>query len=153
MPQDGTPELILHETRDRRRQQDHRLQRLLRLATTAPIIALSVGAVAVVVSEPLAAHAAVIVFAAAIGLSLLLVAIEAVASRWDVGPTIDRLLQMLMEAQPTLLQLQVSLINRLNRDYNSNEMTLTRIRWLLSLQALIVLAEAVILLLGFYELG
>ena len=60
MPDDGAPELILHESREKRRQQDSKLQRLLRLATTAPIIALSVGAVAVVVSEPLAASAAVI---------------------------------------------------------------------------------------------
>ena len=152
MPDQGTPELILDESREKRRLQDTKLQRLLRLATTGPIIALSVGAVAVVVSEPLAAHAAVIVFGAAIALSLVLVVIEAVASRWDAGPSIGRLLEVLTTRQPSLLQLQVALIKRLDRDYDHNEETLTRIRWLLALQALIVLAEAVILLLGFYEL-
>ena len=152
MPDDGAPELILHESREKRRQQDSKLQRLLRLATTAPIIALSVGAVAVVVSEPLAASAAVIVFGAAIGLSLVLVAIEAVASRWDAGPSIGRLPEVLTAERYSLLQLQLALIRRLDRDFDHNEQTLTRIRWLLALQALIVLAEAVILLLGFYEL-
>ena len=91
-------------------------------------------------------------FGAAIALSLVLVVIEAVASRWDAGPSIGRLLEVLTTRQPSLLQLQVALIKRLDRDYDHNEETLTRIRWLLALQALIVLAEAVILLLGFYEL-
>ena len=152
MPTEGTPELTLEESRDRRRQQDEKLQRLLRLATTAPIIALSIGAIAVVVSEPLAPHAAVIVFGALGALSLLLVAIEAVASRWEAGPSIGRLLEVLTTEQPTLLQLQIALIKRLGSDFDHNKDTLTRIRWLLALQALLVLAEAVILLLGFYEL-
>ena len=152
MPTEGTPELTLEESRDRRRQQDEKLQRLLRLATTAPIIALSIGAIAVVVSEPLAPHAAVIVFGALGALSLLLVAIEAVASRWEAGPSIGRLLEVLTTEQPTLLQLQIALIKRLRSDFDHNKDTLTRIRWLLALQALLVLAEAVILLLGFYEL-
>ena len=103
-------------------------------------------------SEPLAASAAVIVFGAAIGFSLVLVAIEAVASRWDAGPSIGRLLEVLTAERYSLLQLRLALIRRLDRDFDHNEQTLTRIRWLLALQALIVLAEAVILLLGFYEL-
>ncbi len=152
MLDEGTPELVLHEAREKRHQQDTKLHRLLRLATTAPIIALSVGAVAVVVSESLAAHAAVVVFGAAIGLSLFLVGIEAVASRWRAGPSIGRLLDVLLHDRPSLLQLQVALIDALNRDFGDNAKTLTRIRWLVAFQALIVLLEIVVLLLGFYEL-
>ncbi len=49
-------------------------------------------------------------------------------------------------------QLQVALIDALNRDFGDNAKTLTRIRWLVAFQALIVLLEIVVLLLGFYEL-
>ncbi len=54
--------------------------------------------------------------------------------------------------RPSLLQLQVALIDALNRDFGDNAKTLTRIRWLVAFQALIVLLEIVVLLLGFYEL-
>ena len=75
-----------------------------------------------------------------------------VSQQTEAGPSIGRLLEVLTTEQPTLLQLQIALIKRLGSDFDHNKDTLTRIRWLLALQALLVLAEAVILLLGFYEL-
>ena len=60
--------------------------------------------------------------------------------------------ELVLHDRPSLLQMQVALIDALNRDFGDNAKTLTRIRWLVAFQALIVLLEIVVLLLGFYEL-
>ena len=153
MPDQGTPELILHEARAKRAKQDGQLQALLRLATGALIVSLSAGTIAVAVNQDLAAAAAVIAFGAVILLGLNLVAIEIAAHNWKDGPSIARLVSLYRRRRPSRLQLQIVLISRLHRDYDHNTKTLKRVRQLVALQALIAFLGIVILLFGFYELA
>ena len=152
MPNGSTPELILQEARDKRSKQDSQLQALLRMATGALIVVLSAGTIAVAVSQDLAPDAAVVVFGAALLLGLNLVAIEITAHNWKDGPSIGRLVSLYRRRRPSVLQVQVALINRLRRDHDHNDRTLKRIRRLVALQALIAFVGILVLLLGFYEL-
>lgn len=148
-----TLELIHNKAEDLRRKQDGKLQRLLRLATTAPIVVLSAGTVAVTVSEDLAATAAVIIFGTAIALGTILFAIEAFAARWMDGPTINELLQDFRERRPTRQQLQISMIVALRGDHTRNDSILNRVKGLVILQGLVTIAGLFTLLLGFRELA
>jgi len=148
-----TLELIHHKAEDLRRKQDSQLQRLLRLATTAPIVALSAGTIAVAVSEDIAAAAAVIVFGTAIALGVVLVAIEAFASGWREGLSIRRLLQVLHDRRPTRQQLQLSMIVALREDHTRNDKILISVRVLVILQGLVTFAGISALLLEFRELA
>ena len=148
-----TLELIHHKAEDLRRKQDSQLQRLLRLATTAPMVALSAGTVAVAVSEDLAAAAAVIIFSTAMALGVVLVAIEAFAAGWREGPSINELLEDFRVRRPTRQQLQISMIIALRGDHTRNGKILISVRGLVILQGLVVLAGLSTLLLGFRELA
>ena len=146
-------ELIHHKAEDLRRKQDSKLQRLLRLATTAPIVTLSAGTVAVAVSEDLAAAAAVIVFGTAIALGVVLFAIEALAAGWREGPSINELIEVFHDRRPSRQQLQLSMIVTLRGDHTRNDKILISIRGLVILQGLITFAGLSTLLLGFRELA
>ena len=148
-----TLELIHDKAEDLRRKQDGKLQRLLRLATTAPIVVLSAGTVAVAVSEDLAAIAAVIIFGTAIALGVILFAVEIFAAGWRDGPSINELLEDFRERKPTRQQLQISMIVTLWGDHTRNDNILTRVKGLVIFQGLVVLAGLSTLLLGFRELA
>lgn len=148
-----TLELIHHKAEELRRKQDSQLERLLRLATTAPMVALSAGTVAVAVSEDLAAAAAVIIFSTAMALGVILFAIEAFAAGWREGPSINELLEDFRERKPTRQQLQISMIVALRGDHTRNDKILISVRGLVILQSLVILAGLSTLLLGFRELA
>ena len=152
MPAEGTPDLVLHELRDMRRKQDGQLDGLRRLATGALIIELTAGTIAAAVNTVLAPHTAVIVFGAAILLGANLVAIEIAASRWREGPNIDRLIRYFRQERPSLQRMQLALMKSTRSDYNRNERTLARIRYLVFVQAVLAFAPVAILLYGLREL-
>ena len=148
-----TLELIHNKAEDLRRRQDGKLQRLLRLATTTPVVVLSAGTVAVAVSEDLAAPAAVVVFGATIALGVILFVVEAFASGWREGPGINEHLEALRDRRPTSQQLQFSMIVILGADHSRNNKILSSIRRLVILQGLIALAGLATLLLTIRELA
>ena len=148
-----TLELIHNKAEDLRRRQDGKLQRLLRLATTTPVVVLSAGTVAVAVSEDLAAPAAVVVFGATIALGVILFVVEAFASGWREGPGISEHLEALRDRRPTSQQLQFSMIVVLGADHARNNEILSSIRRLVILQGLIALAGLATLLLTIRELA
>lgn len=153
MANGDTLELIHHKAEDLRRKQDSKLQRLLRLATTTPVVVLSAGTVAVAVSEDLAAPAAVVVFGAVIALGVILFAVEAFAAGWREGPGINEHLEALRDRRPTSRQLQFSMIVTLGADHARNNKILSSIRGLVILQGLIALAGLATLLLTIRELA
>lgn len=148
----STPELILHEARELRRKQDSRLQGLQRLAAVALITLLSAGTIAVAASDDLAPATVVVVFGTAIALAIGLAVVEVVARKWQEGPNIDQLLDLYRRRQPSVLQLQMALIKALRRDYDDNEGTLRKVRFVVVFQAATAVAALAILLLGFREL-
>ena len=153
MANGDTLELIHHKAEDLRRKQDSKLQRLLRLATTTPVVVLSAGTVAVAVSEDLAAPAAVVVFGAVIALGVILFAVEAFAAGWMEGSGINEHLEALRDRRPTSRQLQFSMIVTLGADHARNNKILSSIRGLVILQGLIALAGLATLLLTIRELA
>lgn len=153
MPNGNTPEIILHEARDKRSKQDGHLQGMRRIAAGALIAFLSVGTIAVAASEQLAPSTAVVVFTFAGLLTVVLVAIEAIISyKWQEGPTIARLRKVYRRRRPTAAQMQLGLINSLNSDYIANKRVLNRVRALVLGQTAIALVGLLILLLAFREL-
>ncbi|WP_419848468.1 hypothetical protein [Candidatus Poriferisocius sp.] len=153
MANGDTLELIHHKAEDLRRKQDSKLQRLLRLATTTPVVVLSAGTVAVAVPEDLAAPAAVVVFGAVIALGIILFAVEAFAAGWKEGPGINEHLEALRDRRPTSQQLQFSMVVTLGADHAHNSRILNSVRRLVILQGLIALAGLATLLLTIRELA
>ena len=151
-PNGSTPELILNEARELRRKQDSRLQGLQRLAAAALITLLSAGTIAVAASDDLAPATVVVVFGAAIALAVGLAAVEIVTRKWQEGPNINQLLRLYQRHRPPLPQLQLALINALRRDYDKNEDTLRKVRFIVVFHAAIAVAALAILLFGFREL-
>ena len=148
-----TLELIYNKAEDLRREQDSKLQRLLRLATSAPIVALSAGAVAVAVSDDLAATAAIVVFSTAITLGVILFTVEAFAAAWREGPGINELLGAFRDRRPARQGLQLSMIVILAADHTRNGRVLNRVKRLVVLQGLVALSGLTILLFQFRELA
>lgn len=153
MSNGNTPQLILEEARELRHKQDARRQGLQRLAAAALITLLSAGTIAVAASDDLAPVTVMVVFGAAIALAVGLAAVEIVSRNWQEGPNIGQLLRLYRHQRPTLHQLQIALVKALRRDYNRNEDTLRRIRFIVVLQATIAVAALVILMFGFGELA
>lgn len=152
MADGGTPQLILHEARELRRKQDSRLRGLQRLAAAALVTLLSAGTIAVAASDDLAPATVVVVFGAAITLAVGLAVVEIVTRRWQEGPNIDQLLKLYRHRRPTLLQLQIALIKALQRDYDDNEGTLRKVRFVVVFQAAVAVVALAVLLLGFRKL-
>ena len=84
---DRTPEIIQQQAAEMRAKQDSNLQRLLRTATGALIVFLSVGTIAVAADDELAPSTAIAVFVfagiAAVGLTVVEIM---VAHQWKEGP-------------------------------------------------------------------
>lgn len=124
-----TPEIILDEAREMRSKQDRKLQSLLRIATGALIVFLSIGTIAVAASEALAPSTAVVVFVVSGAVAAGLVIIEGMVSyRWQEGPDIEELLDVYRTRQPTSAQLRLALTIALNHDYGNNDKTLRHVR-------------------------
>ena len=151
-PNEGTPELVLHELRELRNKQDRQLDGLRRLAGTALIVVLTTGTIAVAVNTSLAAATAVIILAGALIIGVGLALIELLARNWSDGPKIDPLIRQFRDDQPTLLDLQLVIIKGLRTDHTNNKKRLDRIKLVVVVQALSALAAITILLLGFREL-
>lgn len=152
MANGDTLELIHHKAEDLRRKQDNKLQRLLRLAISAPVIALSAGAIAVAVSEDIAASAAVIVFGTAISLGVVLFAVEAFAAGWREGPGINELLAVFRDRRLSKQQFHLAMIITLRDDHTRNDKILNGVKGFVVIQGLVTFAGLAILLLRFQEL-
>ena len=150
---DRAPEIIQQQATEMRTKQDNSLQRLLRIATGALIVFLSVGTIAVAADDQLAPSTAVVVFvfagAAAVGLTIIEIM---VAYRWKEGPDIDQLLDIYRGSHPSETDLRLALTIAMTIDYDLNDKTIRHVRAAAAAVALTVFVGLLILIAGLYEL-
>ena len=151
-PDGAAPEIILDEAREMRSKQDRKLQSLLRIATGALVVFLSIGTIAVAASEALAPSTAIVVFIFAGALAVGLVVIEGMVSyRWQEGPDIDDLLDVYRTRQPASTPLRLALTVALSHDYHNNDKTLRHVRAGVAVIAALALVGLLLLLIGLHE--
>lgn len=148
-----TPAIIQSEAREMRSKQDRKLENLLRFATGALLVYLSIGTIAVAASDTHAPATAGVVFSFAGILALGLVIIGAIVSdRWKEGPDIKQLLSVYRTRQPTAAQLHIALTIALDDDYDNNHKTLRYVRAVVAVLAATAFFGLLILLAGLNEL-
>ena len=126
---DRTPEIIQQQAAEMRAKQDSNLQRLLRTATGALIVFLSVGTIAVAADDELAPSTAIAVFVfagiAAVGLTVVEIM---VAHQRKEGPDVENLLEVYRIKDPSETEMRLALTVAMRLDYDLNARTIRRVR-------------------------
>lgn len=156
---DNTPtvlSLILHESRERRDRQDAKMHAMRQLSRGAPVILFTAGAIAVAASEALGPVNVWLILLVAIVLLAATGFVEVIAVRcWRDGPKPGDLLSDFRRPgrpERTVVALQLALIKSAEDDYEHNKKRLGWAEAALTVQAIMIFAALITLILGFTEI-